>query len=129
MKPRLETTREALDSLRKSADPYCKEMADRIQAAVERESASLLKELEVCSAEIGQLRMKIYSEPRNCDVGSADGMRSRMSNYCQTHLCGKCPFDSVTDEIDDEKICVIRWMLAPYGYGENRKIESESANG
>lgn len=127
MIPRLETTREALDSLRKSVDPYCKEMADRIQAAVERESASLLNELKVCSAEIGLLRMRIYSAPRNCDVGSANEMRSRMSNYCNTHLCGKCPFDSVTDEMADEKICVIRWMLAPYG--ENRKDESEAANG
>lgn len=59
---RFETTKEALDSLRKSNDPFCKEMADRIQAAVVRESASLLKELEVCSAEIGQLRMKLYSD-------------------------------------------------------------------
>ena len=62
MNLRFETTKEALYSLRKSNDPFCKEMADRIQAAVVRERASLLKELEVCSAEIGQLRMKLYSD-------------------------------------------------------------------
>jgi len=63
---------------------------------------------------LGIIEAALSAPPRQCDVGTAEEMRSRYGRYCQSHLCGKCEFDRETDDIDDEKSCIVRWMVSPY---------------
>ena len=60
-----------------------------------------------------KVKFVLAAPSRNCDIGTVDEIRSRLRDYCRSHLCGKCPFDKETDEIDDNHSCVIRWLLSP----------------
>lgn len=71
--------------------------------------------------------MRSYkSEPRNCDIGSADEQAKRFEDFCLKHIgcaeetlgkhCVGCPLEKASGNITQK--CELYWAQMPYEKGE-----------
>lgn len=90
------------------------DLADRIEAAAERERVKARHDAEIEWTRIGYEERKAEERlgnaaapARNCDVGTPKEQKERLDSFCAERDCQKCPFYGNSD-------CVLDWALAPF---------------